>query len=329
MAISFFHALLAILGLGVLVFIHELGHYFVARRQGMKVEAFAIGFGKPLFTWERNGVKWRLCMLPFGGYVKIAGMQKEGNKEPYEIPDGFYGKSPWQRIKVAVAGPLVNIVFALIAFIAIWLAGGRDKQFAEFTHRIGWVDPKSALYQKGVRPGDVIQKYDGRSFDGFKDLMMAAVMDDDQTAIQGYKIDYTTGKRSEFDYTLSTYEDPRSAKDKLLTIGVLSPARYLIFEDGGKGVQEGLPSGSPMLHSGIQPKDRILWVDGEMVFSPYQLSSLINESTVFLTVQRGETVFQTKAPRVVLDDLKMSGPERGEFDDWQHEAAIKGRLQDL
>ena len=83
----------------------------VARRQGMRVEAFAIGFGKPIFTWERDGVKWHICMLPFGGYVKIAGMQKEGNREPSEIPDGFYGKRPGQRIKVALAGPLVTSFF--------------------------------------------------------------------------------------------------------------------------------------------------------------------------------------------------------------------------
>jgi len=65
---SFFYIFLAILGLGVLVFIHELGHYIVARREGMRVEAFSIGFGKPIFTWMRDGVKWMICILPFGGY---------------------------------------------------------------------------------------------------------------------------------------------------------------------------------------------------------------------------------------------------------------------
>jgi regulator of sigma E protease len=98
---SFLYVLLAILGLGFLVFIHELGHFIMARRQGMKVEAFSIGFGKPIYSWEKNGVKWMIGILPFGGYVKIAGMSREGNLEPYEIPDGFYGKRPWQRIKVA------------------------------------------------------------------------------------------------------------------------------------------------------------------------------------------------------------------------------------
>jgi regulator of sigma E protease len=74
---SILYLALAILGLGFLIFIHELGHYIVARREGMRVEVFAIGFGKPIYSWMFQGVKWQICMLPFGGYVKIAGMQKE------------------------------------------------------------------------------------------------------------------------------------------------------------------------------------------------------------------------------------------------------------
>ncbi len=318
------YILLAILGLGFLVFIHELGHFWVARRQGMRVEAFAIGFGKPIFTWERNGVKWHICLLPFGGYVKIAGMQKEGNLEPSEIPDGFYGKKPWQRIQVALAGPLVNIVFALVVFFILWASGGRDKQFTEFTHRIGWVDPKSTLYERGVRPGDIIERYDDRPFTGFKDLLIASIMRDDSTQIEGTKIDYLTGQKSHFNYTLKTYENPElRGKDKFNTIGVLSPARYLIF--GGQN----LLASSPMIGSGIQAMDRVLWVDGEIVFSHQQLSSLTNESSAFLTVQRGDQIFQTKVPRIQLSDLKLTPPERGEIDDWQHEAGLKARFQDL
>ncbi len=315
---------LAILGLGLLVFIHELGHFWVARRKGMRIEAFAIGFGKPIFTWEKSGVKWHICILPFGGYVKIAGMQKEGSREPSEIPDGFYGKKPWERIQVALAGPLVNVFFAFAIFLILWIAGGRDKPFTEFTHRIGWIDPKSTLYEHGVRPGDLIERYDGRPFTGFKDLLIAALMRDETTQIEGTKIDYLTGQKTDFNYTLKTYENPDLfGKEKLNTIGILSPARYLIY--GGQD----LLAGSPMRQSGIQPKDRILWVNGEIVFSHQQLSALTNESTAFLTVQRADRTFQTKVPRVQLSDLKISPPERGEIDDWQHEAELKGRFQDL
>ena len=64
----------------------------------MKIEVFSIGLGKPLFSWMHRGVKWQICPLLFGGYVRIAGMDKEGDKEPYEISDGFYAKGPWAHL---------------------------------------------------------------------------------------------------------------------------------------------------------------------------------------------------------------------------------------
>ncbi|MBI5273279.1 MAG: site-2 protease family protein [Chlamydiia bacterium] len=322
---SILYTILAILGLGFLVFIHELGHFFIARRQGMRIEAFSIGFGKPLYSWEKDGVKWMIGMLPFGGYVRIAGMQREGGVEPAQISDGFYGKRPWQRIKVALAGPLVNIVFALAIFTVLWLLGGRNKQFAEFTHRIGWVDPQSALYQLGVRPGDVIQRYDGRPFHGFKDLLVASLMSDKTTRIEGYKVDYATGKRYAFDYTLSTYENLHALKEKLHTIGVASPASYLIFDPSEIA---GLESPS-MKTSGIEKGDRVIWADGEVVFSVPQLSALINESSALLTVQRRGQIFQTKVPRIPLDDLRLASSERAEIGDWQYEAGLPGKLPEL
>ncbi|MBS0626344.1 MAG: site-2 protease family protein [Verrucomicrobia bacterium] len=314
------YILLAIAGLGLLVFIHELGHYFAARWVGMRVEAFGIGFGKPIYTWLHKGVKWNLCMLPFGGYVKIAGMQKEGVLEPSEIPDGFFGKSPAKRIFVALAGPLVNIIFAMLVFCALWLAGGRTKTFSEYTHRIGWVEPNSTLYANGVRPGDFIQKYDGHPYNGIKDLLIASAMENPTTRIEGYKIDYETGSHSHFDYTLKNSEDP--SRD-LRTIGVAEPASYLIYNE------RGVPDGAPILSSGIKAGDRIVWADGEVLFSIRQLSSVLNDSTVFITARRGNEVFHTKVPRVHLDELKISSYEKAEIDDWQHEANIKAKLADL
>ena len=124
----------AAIALGILVFIHELGHFFAARWVGMKVEIFSIGFGKPIFKWRSKGVDWQFCWLPFGGYVKIAGMEiskKDKNSyiEPYEIPDGFFGKSPYKRIIVAIAGPLANFILAFLIFSAIWAMGGGRSPF--------------------------------------------------------------------------------------------------------------------------------------------------------------------------------------------------------
>ena len=75
--------ILAALALGVLVFIHELGHYFIAKKTGMTVEVFSIGFGKPFLKWRWHNVDWQLCWLPFGGYVKIAGMEFSEKRQVY------------------------------------------------------------------------------------------------------------------------------------------------------------------------------------------------------------------------------------------------------
>lgn len=317
---SIIYTVFAILGLGFLVFIHELGHYIVARRQGMRVEVFAIGFGKPLYTWMFQNVKWQICMLPFGGYVKIAGMQKEGGIDPSEIPDGFYGKTPWQRIKVALAGPLVNIIFAFIVFAFIWIAGGREKNFSEFTNRLGWVDPKSAIYEKGIRPGDQITYFGDKKIESFRDLLVSSLMADKTIRVQGYKVDYTTAEKTPFDYTVSLNPDGTESKGKLQTAGLAGPAQYLIYEDKEQ---------SRSANTDIQPNDRIVWVNGELVFSMKQLSALVNDSTAMLTVWRDGKTFLTKVPRVRIEDLKLNVIEKAELSDWQYEAGLKTKFSEL
>lgn len=319
---SLVYLVLAAFGLGFLVFIHELGHYFMARRLGMKVEAFGIGFGKPIRRWEHNGVKWNLCWLPFGGYVKIAGMEKEGALEPHQISGGFFSKSPWDRIKVLAMGPLVNIVFAFIAFTAIWALGGREKNFSEFTHRIGWIDPDSHLYEQGVRPGDLITQLDGKPFKNFNDLIYAAILEDKPQTLQGLELDYWTKKTQPFASNLDPNSDLKGINTKARVMGILAPATYLQFE--------GAAAHSPMGESGIQKGDRILWVDGALVFSQPQMTTLINEPKALLTIQRKDKVFLTRVPRLKVEDLRIGAAEKAELDDWQHESGLmKSKIEEV
>lgn len=318
---SLIYLILAAFGLGFLVFIHELGHYFMARKLGMKVEAFGIGFGKPIRTWEHKGVKWNLCWLPFGGYVKIAGMEKEGALEPYQIEEGFYSKSPWARIQVLAMGPIVNIVFAFLAFTAIWMAGGRMKPFAEFTHRIGWIDADSKLYQQGLRAGDEIVSYDGTAFKGFNDFLYASFLDNKPGELKGYEIDYWAQKKTPFDTILDPTQDLKGINPKAHSLGIVAPASYMIFERFMKG--------SPMQESGIQPGDRLLWADGELLFSQVQMIQSMNVSKTLLTVQRKDRVFVTSIPRVRVCDLRISDAQRAELDDWQHGAGLKAKIEDV
>ncbi len=329
MIISIFYIILALLGITFLVFIHELGHYFVAKKVGMRVEVFSIGMGKPICSWMHKGVKWQICYLPIGGYVRIAGMEKVKNKEPHEIKDGFYGKKPLDRIKVAIMGPIVNIVFALFAFTLIWAFGGRDKPFAEFTSLIGAVDTHSELYQKGVRPGDEILEYNGETFDGYKDLIFAGIMNGRSQSIEGLKIDYFTGQTTPFDYTLDPYTDTSVPMPDFKTLGILAPARYLIFDRFPGSNANKLPVGSPMENSGIAYGDRIIWANGQIIFSNVQFSDVVNDDTALLTIQRDRQTLQVKVPRVLVADLRIPSHEKAELDDWQHEIGLSKKSTEL
>lgn len=324
------YILLAILGLSFLIFVHELGHYWMARRVGMRVETFAIGFGKPIYSWVRDGVKWQICWLLFGGYVKIAGTDTEPDVDPYTVKDGFFGRGPWNRIKVAFMGPFVNIVFALFVFALLWLGGGREKTFSEYTPKIGWIDPSSELYALGVRPGDEISSYDGYAFQSHKDHIYAPMIGSDEIVVDGVKVDYESGEKIPFEYTISTYSNPSFADKNIKTTGVLGSASYVIYDYLPNGIENPLPDGSPLSESGIEYGDRILWMDGEIIFSNVQLSNLLNDGRILFTVKRGNEILQKRVPRVLSQELRPDSEFREEMIDWQYEAGINSRrFQDL
>lgn len=329
MVSSVLYFILTAAGLGFLIFIHELGHYYMGKKVGMKIEVFSIGFGKPLLVWYRNDVRWQFCVIPFGGYVKFAGEQKEGDKEPYEIPDGFFGKSPWDRIKVAFMGPFVNLLFAFVAFMLLWSFGGREKHFQELTSFIGWVDPQSELYAHGIRPGDRILSYDKQQFMGARDHLYAAMIGDGTVQVRGRKVDYLQQKQEPFEYTVAAYSHPRALDRDVLTLGILEPASYLIYDRYDDGSENPLLKGVPMENSGIQYGDRIISVDAEPIFSVQQLSHLINENRALLTIERGVERFLARVPRIHLEDFSLNQNMQEEIEDWQHEKKIKKNFSDL
>lgn len=324
------YIIFAILAISFLIFIHELGHYFMAHRVGMRVETFSIGFGKPIFSWNWGGETWQVCWLLLGGYVKIAGMDEEPDRDPYTVRDGFYGKSPLDRIKVAVMGPAVNLVFALLIFTFIWADGGRDKNFTEYTHKIGWVDPESELYKQGVRPGDEIVSYDGHAFRTASDHLYAPMVADQAVEVKGNKVNYETGEKTPFTYSIKPYQHPQSFLAGQKTLGVLGSASYILYERLPNGDENPLMEGSPLEGSGIEYGDRIVWIDGVRIFSIAQLNEVLNEGRALITIQRGEEILLRRVPRVSSQELRLGQFFREEITDWQFEAGLNDvKLRDL
>ena len=114
---ALFMIVAAILLLGPLIAIHEFGHYWVARKLGVKVLVYSIGFGPTLLKWQskKSGIQYQLSALPLGGYVKMLD-EREGNVAEQDLPYAFNRQSPWKRIAIVAAGPLINLIFAIFLF---------------------------------------------------------------------------------------------------------------------------------------------------------------------------------------------------------------------
>ncbi|QDZ07516.1 RIP metalloprotease RseP [Sphingomonas panacisoli] len=165
-----------LLMLGPLVFIHELGHYFVGRWCGIKADVFSIGFGREIAGWtDKRGTRWKLSLLPLGGYVRFAGdMSPAGLSDPdwlalppEERAKTFQSKPVWQRALVVLAGPFANFLLAFILIAGFLLAYGQ----VVTTTEIGSVSPKSAAATAGLQRGDRITALGGRPVATFDDMV--------------------------------------------------------------------------------------------------------------------------------------------------------------
>ena len=159
--------------LSVVVFVHELGHYLVARWNGVRVEVFSIGFGPELFGWtDGAGTRWKCSALPLGGYVKMRG-DADATSTTIDLkalpdPDSFPAKGVWQRMAIVVAGPLANFVFAIVVLAVLFASVGRP-----FTPAVvGEVQPESAAAAAGLQPGDEILAVDGEPIESFEGLQL-------------------------------------------------------------------------------------------------------------------------------------------------------------
>lgn len=171
-----------ILVMSAIVFFHELGHYYVGRWCGVKIEAFSLGFGPELFAVvDKYGTRWRLALFPLGGYVKFLGdanaasaPDAEGVAElaPVDRSRTLAAQSVAKRAAIVAAGPIANFILALVLFTGLFMGLGRS----ELTARIGFVEPNSPAAIAGFQKGDVIKSINGSPIVSFQDLQQATML---------------------------------------------------------------------------------------------------------------------------------------------------------
>ena len=171
--------------IGVLVFVHEMGHYLVGRWCGVKAETFSIGFGKEIAGWtDKRGTRWKVCMLPLGGYVQFAGdMDPSGmkSKEWLNLPSAernqtFQSKSLWQRAAIVIAGPAINFIFAILIIMGFVIAYGTSAALPVADA----ISENSTAAAIGMEPGDRVISVAGEKIDLFEDLQQKIILIPDQ-----------------------------------------------------------------------------------------------------------------------------------------------------
>jgi len=156
----------ALVALFILVTFHEYGHYWVARRCGVKVLRFSIGFGKPLLKWQRGDTEFVLAGIPLGGYVKMFGETADDQEiAESEKHLSFSHKSVWQRMAIVIAGPIANLLLAILFYFVVFLGGTQG-----IAPIVGSVEQESAAYKAGIRENFEVLKVDGYAVTSWGDV---------------------------------------------------------------------------------------------------------------------------------------------------------------
>lgn len=288
----------------LMILVHEWGHFLAARWRGLKVEAFYIWFGKPLWRKTINGVEYGLGSIPAGGFVKLPQMAPMGAIEGESTTEEPLPPiKPLDKIIVAFAGPLFSFGLACVfAVLVSWL--GKPQSEAFVTQTIGYVEPKSPAAEAGLKAGDKILKIDGnpiRRFEGFVDSVRWGVI-----SSEGEKIAFEVERPGQGVLTLpvaAKWPEDKEEKAKAETkeqTGLWNWVRKLferpaLREVGllGKSVPMvgQVSPNSPAADTGLQPGDEILSVDGTVLLSPLQLTDYLETKAnvpVELIVRRKE-----------------------------------------
>jgi regulator of sigma E protease len=256
-----------IVALGVLIVVHEYGHYLVARLCGVKVLRFSVGFGRPLLTRRgREGTEWVIAAVPFGGYVKMLD-EREAPVAPQDVARAFNRKSVWRRTAIVAAGPVANFLFAIAVYAGLFMYG-----LPEARPVIGAPPAASAAADAGLHAGDTIDSVNGETITTWQQLRWRVL----KAALQGEQL--RLGRISDQHHPstvtldLHRFAGTDAERDLMLAIGLQ------LYRPPLDPVLGHIEAASPAERDGLRSGDRILRIDQRTIESWGQLVDAVRAS---------------------------------------------------
>ncbi len=279
--------------LGVLIFVHELGHYLMARRIGVRVLTFSLGFGPKLVNVRRGDTDYCISAIPLGGYVKMAGETVEDERTG--ASDEFLSKSKWQRFQVLVAGPVMNILLAIVVLAFVLYQGADVPAYEQQAPVVGTVNADSPAAKSGIRRGDRLVSIAGHDVDTWEQAYMAIAPRANRTIP-------IVVRRADGLHTLDVTPEAQT-KFEVGDIGVLPELHPQIH---------GVSPGGPADKAGMKPGDIVLAVNGKQDITLKELIDTIkaNEGKpVSFELRRGSQVLTVSAIPALNGSVPQIGVE--------------------
>lgn len=270
------YALWFLVAVSLLVTVHELGHFWVARRLGFKVLRFSVGFGRPLFsrTLGADRTEFVIAAIPMGGYVKMLGYgelgdEREGEVPPEDLARSFMHRPPWQRILVLLAGPACNLLFAILLLWGMYWASG----LTLYRPVVGDVTAGSVAARAGLQPEDEIVGLNGDPVGDQSDVMFGLL---DTLSARGQAVLKVRGSRGNVHLVTLRVPDPEQRRRLTDPGELLTGIGFEFWEPPVPPVLGQVLSGGPAAHAGLVPGDRIVTIQGKPIKDFRDIVAIIN-----------------------------------------------------